>query len=91
MRVIHKFQFNLAKVPMPDVWEVVLPAGTEIVSFQMQGNFPTMWYLRDPEIKETVSRRFKLAFTGEGLPSEIRYWGTVFHMYLVIHLVELLP
>jgi len=53
-----------------------LPLGAEPLALQMQDNYPTMWFLVDPEAK-TFRATFVIVVTGGDVPKGIsRYIGT---------------
>ena len=90
MKKIGVVEFNRANPPPGGIWDIAMPEGANIASFQMRGNFPTMWYEAEVGLKTYDLRQFKLAMNDEELPSNSRYWGTVQPCRCVVHLIELL-
>lgn len=72
---------------------ISMPKEAEILTVQMQGEFPCIWAMVNPE-SEKEDRSFEIFGTGEGIPSDIgaerKYIGT-FQLnegQLVFHLFE---
>jgi hypothetical protein len=71
---------------------IYLPDGAEILTVQMQGETPTIWFLCDPDAP-TVPREILIFGTAHAIRDDIttdRYIGT-FQMYdggLVFHVFE---
>jgi hypothetical protein len=88
MLTIHK-----VKLSAEDHTTAWLPNGSKIVSFQMQDDNPTIWYLCDPSA-EREPRKFRLAGTGHPIKERVgqfTYIGTAmsFNHRLVLHLFEI--
>lgn len=85
--VVYKYE-----VPLTDNFELELPAGAKLLSFQSQSGTPVLWALVDSEaLKE--KRRFRLAGTGHPIEEDAErlvFIGTAqFHSgSLVFHLFE---
>lgn len=81
------WKVNLA---VADQQLVHLPEGAEVLSVQVQGGVPTVWFKCDTE-REPVGRTFFMYGTGHQLPEEPgRFIGT-FQLHggaLVFHLFE---
>lgn len=67
-----------------------MPENARILSFQMQGDVPTLWAYVDPLARRT-SRSFRIVGTGNEVPPECNfesYIGTVQDRGYVWHLFE---
>jgi hypothetical protein len=89
MRKIFKYP-----VPIDDVFSLNLPEGAKILSFQAQGERPTIWVLVNPDAPPT-RRQFRLAGTGHPISDyedELQFVGTCQMKggSLVWHLFELI-
>jgi len=83
-------------VPVYDEFDLSLPKGAMLLSFQTQGMTPCVWALVDPDALNEV-RRFRLAGTGHPIqpelyPKGIRHVGTTQMLdgSLIWHLFEIL-
>lgn len=73
------------------VHRVEMPVGATVLSVQMQGQYPCMWALVDPEEGHEV-RHFVTCGTGHQLPPDIKaYVGTFQMPPLVFHVFEVTP
>lgn len=85
MRTIHKFAIA------PGSWsEVEMPAASEIVSVQMQGDTLTAWAIVHTD-SATVTRTFYIVGTGHPLPTPAwssRFLATVQDGALVWHIFD---
>lgn len=78
-------------VPAMDKFELELPEGAKILSFQTQRNNICIWALVNPDA-QTVRRQFRLAGTGHSIyhqKSQLKFIGTtklqdgdlIFHLF----------
>lgn len=85
---------TVLKYPLPLYFgakqTIVMPARSEILTFQMQGDIPTIWALVDPSEQEREERHMQIVGTGhkEVEPEGSLYIGTVQDRGLVWHLFE---
>ena len=81
------------KIDTPGFFDLELPEGSKILSFQLQEPCPTIWYKCDPNPSNPKEiRHFVLIGTGEDIPRNTKeYIGTIqLGKYgLVYHLFEL--
>jgi len=86
MKTIYKFS-----VPIKDKFELMIPRGAKILTFQAQNNEPMIWVLVNPK-NELSKREFAIRGTGQPIMSdddEDVYIGTIqTEMGLVWHLFE---
>lgn len=81
-------------VLLTDNFEIEMPCGAQLLSFQVQNGEPVLWALVDPEARH-MKRYFRLAGTGhkiERAPADLLFIGTV-QLHggaLVFHLFEAL-
>lgn len=59
MKAIWKFN-----VPIQDMFDLWLPDGAEIVTFQVQGEFAYIWAICDTSNESSKARHFRLYGTG---------------------------
>lgn len=90
MLIVYKYP-----VPPDDAFDLDLPVGARILTFQTQRDDACLWCLVDPKAP-TETRRFRLAGTGHAIdipPERLVYVATVqFHGgALVFHLFEVVP
>ena len=83
---------TIYKYPVPlDEFELELPRGAKILTFQSQNNNPTIWALVDP-LNKLEKRKFVIRGTGHPIMSNTNndvYIGTIqTEMGLVWHLFE---
>lgn len=83
MKAIWKYPITAHEVT------ISLPAGAEVLTVQMQGGFPQIWALVNPEMSEMVPCKFMVVGTGWRFdPSRKKYIGTWQDGSLVWHLWE---
>jgi len=80
-------------IPITDYFEIEMPKGAKILSFQIQRDKPQIWALVDSFV-EKEKRHFRLAGTGHNLELSIlntQYIGTALMLEdnLVWHLFEM--
>jgi len=80
-------------IEIEDIQEIEMPSPAIPLSFQMQGNSPTLWCLVDPEMG-MVKKKFRLAGTGHKIDNsleELNFIGTaqLLHGMLIYHLFEI--
>lgn len=78
-----------------DHMQIDMPAGAQILTFQMQGEVPTLWALVDPKVNAVEPRVFRFAGTGHDIRENraiLGYIGTIQMMggKLVFHLFEII-
>lgn len=62
---------------LPDTFELELPIGARLLSFQLQHGVPTLWVLLNPDNK-IERRRFHLIGTGHPVPAvHLFFIGTI--------------
>jgi hypothetical protein len=75
-------------VPSSDVIEVELPTVRDILDCQLQGMYPTIWFVADPDAP-LESVRFHIVGTGNPMPeADLSYVGTWQHEGFVWHIFE---
>lgn len=79
-REIWKFPFSLT-----DTLWVTMPVDAEILHVAMQGSKPCLWAAVSPDA-ERVPRRFMVRGTGQPIPEDGRYVGTLHSPPYVWHL-----
>jgi hypothetical protein len=88
MLKIFKYQ-----LPVDDYFSLQIPAGSRILSVDVQHGVPCMWVLVDPA-NSAVTRRFRFAGTGHPITESIEqldFIGT-FQMHggsLIFHIFEI--
>lgn len=90
MLTVHKYP-----VPLTDDFSIQMPAGAQVLSFQVQYGEMQLWALVNPSASSTP-RHFRLAGTGhpiEEAVSRLRFIGTVQLRggSLIFHLFEIVP
>jgi hypothetical protein len=89
MKAVYKYE-----VPPTDIFELDLPIGAEILSFQCQRDHPMLWALVDTLQECKITRRFRLAGTGHSIDPKfnLQYIGTckMAEDSLIFHLFEIL-
>jgi len=87
------------KIPIADEFELELPVGARILTFQVQYGEPVIWAIVEPGKEEKVNVRFRLYGTGHPIKHELnsyRYIGTaqmadgqlVWHLFVERNLIE---
>lgn len=79
--------------PGPDVFEIAMPAGADILTVQVQHGEPRVWALVQDDVP-MLPRRLRIAGTGHPIDETIlRYVGTfqVAGGSLIFHLFEVRP
>lgn len=73
---IYKYQLGTIVIIEEEI-KVDMPVGARVLHVQSQKDIPYVWALVDPsaELKEHY---FYIAFTGEDVPNEGEYLGTIF-------------
>lgn len=85
MKTIYKYPIKI-----DDTFEIIMPAGSEVLTIQLQNGEPYIWVLVDPD-KDSIPHTFYMLGTGhlrKGLRKE-NYIGTfqladgrlVFHLF----------
>jgi hypothetical protein len=73
-------------------FEIEFPVGSTILKFDNQLEIPTIWFLVNPDEKDTEIRKFRLVGTGHDFKMDgvYKYIGTCLQHYgsLVWHLFE---
>lgn len=85
-KVVYKF-------PIPYVGaeqDIVLPVGATILTFALQGDVPHIWVELNPKTAEISKRYFQIFATGQDIPGDARYIGTIFPNPYVFHLYEII-
>lgn len=71
-------------------FELTMPVGSKILSFQMQDTIPTIWAWVDL-INPMINRKFIVFGTGDEIPrGNYDYIGTAIAGVYVLHLFEIL-
>jgi len=88
MKKIFKYE-----IPISDCWEITMPKGAKILTFQTQNEAPCIWVLVDPE-RSQEKRKFRVVGTGHEInekDEKLEYIGTCQMMagVLVWHLFEI--
>ncbi len=83
-------------VPIKDKFEITMPAPGRILTVQVQKEKPQIWALVDPEVKGTVTHKFRLVGTSHPISEDnrnLKYINTfqiaedgrlVFHLFEII-------
>jgi hypothetical protein len=86
--LIYKYQF-----PIADNFELELPVNAHILSVSVQRDIPVMWAAFDDGDSDIlVKRRFVVVPTGDPIGAslhDLRYIGTIFWQWLVMHVFEI--
>lgn len=82
-------KYILASPDLAVVIEFQLPKDRAVLSFQFV-NGQICFYMMVGEKEVNISRKFLIAWTGEPLPSNAKYIGTLQANEYVLHLVELI-
>jgi hypothetical protein len=76
-------------VPVEEYFDIEMPKKSKVLSFQMQGNKPTIWVLTSHEDKELTNEHFCLVGTGQSfLPHYNKHIGTIQKNGYVWHLFQ---
>lgn len=81
MRTIWKYE-----IPVADDFSLLMPAGAEVLTVQVQNDKPMLWCIVDPDLPQDL-RWFKMHGTGHPI-EEVRDYIATFQMHggaLVLH------
>lgn len=85
MKKIYKYSLQMSD---EFAWQVDMPMGSVILSFQVQNDTPTIWVSQYPDMKEFETRKFFMVGTGHQFDGDSIYIGTIQVGRFVWHLFE---